>query len=173
MPTNFQPQPQSKQSQRRHSRPRYYTLIALGLVFSLPVVLAWLTLQLGWFTAGVNNQGQWVTGQVAADTQWRLIVPQAANCVACSQAESLLAPVLLALGRDGQRVRLLLTPATSDLSTGFVYIADPPGSLVLRYPLSDSPSPEQLLQDQPPQAPIMAKALLKDLRRLLTYSRAG
>ena len=153
---------------RRRSYQGYRTLIALVLVFLLPVGLAWLTLQQGWFKAGVNNHGQWVTGQVEADSQWRLIVPQTASCTPCTQAEPLLAQIILALGRDGERVQLMLTPATQDLSAGFVYIADPPGTLVMRYPLSGL-----LLQQQPQPEPMMAKALLKDLRRLLTYSRAG
>lgn len=168
-----------RQAEREQPLPRRYrTLVALWLVFLLPVGLAWLTLQQGWFTTGVNSHGQWVTGQVAADSQWRLIVPQATHCAACSQAEPLLAQVILALGRDSSRVRQLFMPASAELEAGFVYIADPPGTLIMRYPLdgqtqqgalpSEPRQPELLQPDQ-----IMAKALLSDVRRLLTYSRSG
>ena len=91
-----------------------------------------------------------------------------------------MAQLILALGRDAKRVRLMLTPASTELEAGFVYIADPPGMLVMRYPFLEShPSPQGLLsQQQLTEAPsssnrVMAKALLEDLRRLLTYSRAG
>lgn len=163
-----------RQAEREQPLPRRYcTLLALWLVFLLPVGLAWLTLQQGWFTTGVNNHGQWVTGQVTADSQWRLIVPQAANCVSCSQAEPLLAQVILALGRDSSRVRQLFIPASAELEAGFVYIADPPGTLIMRYPL-DGQLEQGALPSEPRQpAQIMAKALLSDVRRLLTYSRSG
>ncbi|WP_319782678.1 hypothetical protein [Oceanisphaera sp. IT1-181] len=173
-----------RQVGRRQPLPRRYcTLVALWLVFLLPVGLAWLTLQQGWFTTGVNSHGQWVTGQVAADSQWRLIVPQAANCAPCPQAEPVLAQLILALGRDGSRVRQLVMPATVELEVGFVYIADPPGTLIMRYLLYGQPpqvslqlelQPQGLLQEDLSQKDqVMAKALLSDVRRLLTYSRSG
>lgn len=173
-------QPQSKAERGVKKVRGYATLIALCLVFLLPVGLAWLTLQQGWFTKGVNNHGQWLTGQVAADSQWRLIIPQAAHCASCTDVEPLMAQLILTLGRDAKRVRLMLTPASTELEAGFVYIADPPGTLIMRYPFLEShPSPQGLLfqQQLAPNPPsnnrVMAKALLEDLRRLLTYSRAG
>lgn len=194
------------QPKRRLRKPRRYaSLIGLCLVFLLPIALAWLTLQQGWFTSGANNHGQWVVGQINADSQWRLIIPQAAHCAPCIDVEPLMAQLILSLGRDAKRVRLMLTPANVELEAGFVYIADPPGALVMRYPfLGQHLSPPSLLSEEPlakallteaslaeeelatallTKAPlakdslsssqVMAKALLEDLRRLLTYSRAG
>ena len=211
-----QPKPEPLQPKPCRTRPKAErqskktTLIALCLVFLLPMALAWLTLQQGWFTTGVSNAGQWVTGQIAADSQWRLIVPQAADCAPCADLEPLMAQLILALGRDAKRVRLMITPTSSELEAGFVYIADPPGTLILRYavlePLAtppkvlsqplgvdpqrpppelsedmraddkssaSKPSTSELSLDMTQRNQVMAKALLKDLRRLLTYSRAG
>lgn len=147
----------------RKRRPGYQSMLALLAVFLLPVGLAWLTLQQGWFSSGVNNHGQWVQGQINQDQQWRLLVPLTSTCAACRQGEPLLQQVVLALGRDSQRVRVVPMPANTELTAGFVYIADPPGKLVMRYPLHGETQADQ----------IMAKALLSDLRRLLTHSRAG
>lgn len=142
------------------------TLLALLAVFLLPVALAWITLSQGWFTPGVNSHGEWVQGQIAEDNQWRLILPIAPDCEACLQAAPLLNNIDIALGRDGDRVAVVQMPASHELEAGYVYIADPPGLLIMRYALSDTKS------DADKQSP-MGKALLSDLRRLLKYSRAG
>ncbi|WP_417616694.1 hypothetical protein [Oceanisphaera sp.] len=139
------------------------TLLALLAVFVLPVALAWLTLNQGWFTPGVNSHGEWVQGQVAEDDQWRLILPIAPGCEACLKAAPLLENIDTALGRDGDRVAVVQLPVSHELEAGYIYIADPPGLLIMRYGLPETD------QELPP----MGKALLSDLRRLLKYSRAG
>ena len=139
------------------------TILALLAAFLLPVVLAWLILTLGWFTPGVKAHGEWVQGRIAEDTQWRLVLPVSPECESCELAEPLLENIDLALGRDGSRVAVLRLPAGNELEAGFVYIADPPGMLIMRYPLSGDEADDR----------VTGKALLGDLRRLLKFSRAG
>lgn len=136
---------------------------ALLLVFLLPVGLAYISLQLGWFTPGVGNKGEWVAGNVGQARQWRLLLPTSADCSLCADSRPLLEQIDVALGRDSDRVEIVLLAASEQLEPGFVYIADPPGTLIMRYPLSADPG----------QSRAMGKDLLSDLRRLLKFSRAG
>lgn len=147
------------------------TLLALVAVFLLPMLLAWLTLSLGWFTSGVNNHGEWVQGQVAEDTRWRLILPISPDCDACLKTEPLLNNIVTALGRDGDRVTVIQLPTSNELAAGYIYIADPPGLLIMRYALPNAQSSGEPAVDN--EQAKMGKALLTDLRRLLKYSRAG
>ena len=151
---------------RHHSRPRKTVLVLLA-VFLLPVILAWLTLKQGWFTPGVNSHGEWVQGQISDDKQWRLILPITPDCATCTAAVPLLNNIDTALGRDSDRVAVVQLPASQDLEAGYVYIADPPGLLIMRYALPDTQVDADKAQS------VMGKALLSDLRRLLKYSRAG
>lgn len=136
---------------------------ALLGVFVLPVALAWLVLEQGWFRAGVNGHGEWIEGRVDGARQWRLILPEAEGCAGCAAALPLLRNIDLALGRDQDRVAVIRLPAGGALEAGFVYIADPPGQLIMRYALSGDEQQDRQL----------GKALLGDLRRLLKFSRAG
>ncbi|MFP2769090.1 hypothetical protein [Oceanisphaera sp. KMM 10153] len=148
---------------KHKTRKTHKTMLALLGVFLLPVGLAWLTLSQGWFTPGVKAHGEWVEGRITEDTQWRLVLPVPPECESCVLAEPLLNNIDLALGRDSNRVSVLRLPASTGLEAGFVYIADPPGLLIMRYPLSGDEVGDRLT----------GKALLGDLRRLLKFSRAG
>ncbi|AEY00426.1 hypothetical protein GU3_03345 [Oceanimonas sp. GK1] len=136
---------------------------ALLGVFLLPLALAWLVLEQGWFSAGTRGHGEWVEGHIDPATQWRLVLATETDCDYCGPAEQLLNNLDLALGRDGERVSVVQQPAAGPLEAGFVYIADPPGLLIMRYPLAGD---EQ-------QNVNTGRLLLQDLRRLLKYSRAG
>jgi hypothetical protein len=142
---------------------KHKPVLALVGVFLLPVALAWVVLQQGWFTPGVKGQGEWVEGRIAGARQWRLLLPLAPECGHCADAASLLHNIDLALGRDQERVAVMPVSAGPGLEAGFVYIADPPGQLVMRYALSGNEQQDRLT----------GKALLEDLRRLLKFSRAG
>lgn len=148
---------------KHKTRKSHKTIVALLGAFLLPVALAWLILTLGWFTPGVKAHGEWVQGRIAEDTQWRLVLPFTAECELCEQAGPLLNNIDLALGRDGTRVSVLRLPVNHELEAGFVYIADPPGMLIMRYPLSGDEVSDR----------VTGKALLSDLRSLLKFSRAG
>lgn len=142
---------------------KHKTVWALLLVFLLPVGLAYVTLQMGWFTPGVSNKGEWVEGRIGQAGHWRLLLPTSDGCIQCTQGRELADQIELALGREGDRVEVVQLAASEQLEAGFVYIADPPGTLIMRYPLSDEPE----------QSRLMGRALLGDLRRLLKFSRAG
>ncbi|WP_298721753.1 hypothetical protein [uncultured Oceanisphaera sp.] len=148
---------------KHKTRTSHKTILALLAAFLLPVLLAWLVLALGWFTPGVKAHGEWVQGQITEDTQWRLVLPVTPECESCELAEPLLENIDLALGRDSNRVSVLRLPVGNGLEAGFVYIADPPGMLIMRYSLSGEEASDRAT----------GKALLGDLRRLLKFSRAG
>ncbi|MDP5292808.1 hypothetical protein Q9290_10995 [Oceanimonas sp. CHS3-5] len=142
---------------------KHKPVLALLGVFLLPLALAWLVLEQGWFTAGTRGQGEWVQGHIDEATQWRLVLTTPNDCDYCESAGQLLNNLDLALGRDAERVTVVQQPASDMLEAGFVYIADPPGMLIMRYPLVGN---EQ--QDLG-----TGRLLLQDLRRLLKFSRAG
>ncbi|MDV2858734.1 hypothetical protein [Oceanimonas sp. CAM02] len=142
---------------------KHKPVLALVAVFLLPPLLAWLVLAKGWFTPGVTGHGEWVKGNISAAGQWRLVLVTDEPCDYCAPAKSLLHNLDLALGRNEGRVMVTEQPADELLEAGFVYIADPPGLLVMRYPMDKSAE----------QNRHTGKALLEDLRRLLKYSRAG
>ncbi|WP_107851168.1 hypothetical protein [Oceanimonas marisflavi] len=136
---------------------------ALIGVFLLPPLLAWLVLAQGWFTPGVRGHGEWVQGNINEAKQWRLVLVTTGQCDYCASAKHLLDNLDLALGRDEERVAVVQQPAGEGLEAGFVYIADPPGMLVMRYPMDSDTA----------QNRSTGRALLEDLRRLLKNSRAG
>ncbi|WMC10314.1 hypothetical protein PU634_14720 [Oceanimonas pelagia] len=138
-------------------------VLALLGVFLLPLALAWLVLEQGWFNAGTRGHGEWVQGHIGPARQWRLVLSRPQDCDYCESASRMLTNLNLALGRDGERVTVVQRPAGDVLEAGFVYIADPPGLLIMRYPLVGD---EQ-------QNISTGRRLLQDLRRLLKYSRAG
>ncbi|OYD23547.1 hypothetical protein [Oceanimonas baumannii] len=142
---------------------KHKPVLGLIAVFLLPPLLAALVLSQGWFTPGVRGHGEWVQGNISAAGQWRLVLVTDDPCDYCAPAKRMLNNLDLALGRDEVRVMVTEQPAGGLLEAGFVYIADPPGLLVMRYPMATDAG----------QNRHTGKALLEDLRRLLKYSRAG
>lgn len=169
------------------------TLLALVLVFLLPVAAAQLVLRMGWYQGGVTNHGELLQQSVQLteltaamdEPKWMLILaashtPGCDN--RCKQARYLMQQTYTALGREQDRVALVEVrssdhgdpqpPAGIILYAGKVsipalpetsiYLADPLGRLVLRYPLVD----EQ-------QLTLTGKGMLTDLKRLLKQSKIG
>ncbi|WAJ69946.1 hypothetical protein [Catenovulum adriaticum] len=122
-----------------------------------------------------------------ASGKWLMIVPSELDCQKlCQESTYLVKQADIALGRETQRVLpsryiatnqqlILLDQADPNhkfagiinppakLSKNYVYIADPLGQIILRYPISLKRE-ENL---------IAAKHLLADLRKLLKLSRVG
>jgi len=168
-------------------------ILALVVVFVLPLVAAKAVLELGWFTAGSTNKGallrppQALPG-TAADGKWHIayLLPQQCG-QRCRHALITLRQGYLALGREQRRVEswLLLT----DLSDPQILTGPLPLELQLR-PLPPGDRPDSLarpgtlflvdpggylvlsyqLTGDRHQDLLIGKDLLSDLRRLLKLS---
>lgn len=96
------------------SKTKKFTVIALIIVFILPVVLAKLALDNDWFNKGATNRGQLLDPIIDAsavfvktgeEPHWRLsyVIPQ--NCdAACENAVFSISQVRKAVGREMDRV---------------------------------------------------------------------
>lgn len=122
-----------------------------------------------------------------ASGKWLMIVPSELECQQlCQESTYLVKQTHIALGRETPRVlpsryistnqKLILLDQTdtnnqsagivnpsAQLSKDYVYIADPLGQIILRYPISLKREDNL----------IAAKHLLADLRKLLKLSRVG
>lgn len=160
--------------------------------FLLPVLLAYLSLQIGWFERGATNKGELLTPvrqhQLSLPEniqgKWLLLYQQPLDCQqSCKNAEYLMAQVKLAVGREMDRVdALLIAPqfnhaapdklqqliSSADFSFNqdkpdAIYLADPLGNVMLRYSIGEDKQ----------QSLLKAKEMLIDLKKLLKLSRIG
>lgn len=104
---------------------------------------------------------------LTATGRWQLLLTSPGSCEArCQYWQQQLTQVYRALGKEQGRVEWQLLVGHSAVASGsssdltplgeWVWVADPHGNLVLRYPLAMAP-----------------EDLLRDLRRLLKVSRIG
>lgn len=175
---------------------RFLTLFAL--VCLCPVVLAFLLLQSSARQTATTNQGQWFSEELqllepvsGGAAHWRLAYVVADHCAAdCQQTLQLMQNIDLALGRKNNQLDLVVLSnqqlasgwqaspagAATVLTTGVqlqplklaserfahqLVLVAPQGIALLRYPL---PSDPQYL-------PLVGKALLADLQKLLKFDR--
>lgn len=151
-------------------------LLGLVLVFLASPAIAWLVLNQHWFEGGVTAKGEWVEGQVPQQGRWHMLMPTQAVCDArCEAGLFLLHQSWLALGQERERVvpmrlggesgdpLIQVAENQTGLAQGFIYIADPQGRLILRYPI--------VLEAGGGLS--AGEALLADLRKLLKLSRIG
>lgn len=167
-------------------------LLIMLFVFILPALAAFLALKGQWFEPAVTNKGELLQPAIQFKTdnlndemsgKWLLIVPVDESCpTICQESRYLAHQANLALGKESHRVKpvqyLLSTQQFSvldsdvsqriqinslGLSSDFIYIADPLGQIILRYPITY----------QRESNLIVAKHLLADLRKLLKLSRIG
>ncbi len=155
---------------------------------ALPLLAAKLVLELGWFSAGVSNQGQWQQNEVfllpatEAKAHWRIAVAPAAACQQqCQQALHTVKQLYIGLGRKQEQVAPVLLaaqplpqdyamfsqssalqPLPAELSDRIMLI-DQQGLVLLSYPMP---------QTEAEMAPI-AKAIRQDLLKLLNYDRTS
>lgn len=156
---------------------RRAVILGLTASFVLPFVFGSLAYEHGWFRGGVTNHGELIQPPLAlsALTQppkltaqqqghWLLIQVEAADCdEACQHGRETLTRLQAGLGRERDRVAVLLLPADAALSAGHWYIADPRGWIMLRYAApADAAQVLQRVQD-----------VLDDLHKLLKVSRIG
>ena len=169
-------------------------LLALGALFSLPVVLGWIAYLTGWVPGTTSNYGTLLQPRpldmpplAALRGKWVLLQFDGAACDArCEQKLYTMRQVRRAQGREMVRVERLwivtdsaaLRPAllaaiegtriargagshadffpAGDALREHIYLVDPLGNLMLRFPRDPDPS-----------------KMLKDLERLLKVSRFG
>lgn len=190
------------------------TIIGFLIIFTLPVVMAWIAYFSGWFEdAATTNKGEWVKPVMAfeqfnpvyADQKpllmkpgetWKLIYPGKVSQCQEEQSDSsclinlfLIGQTHLALGKESYRVERIIfngsatyeqqqlttlqnrfvdlqvvngdTDTTAALSESYIYIADPLGNIMLRYPVADTKESVFL----------KGKDILSDLKKLLKLSR--
>jgi hypothetical protein len=167
------------------------TLLLVGLACVAPVILATLAYFLNWGTGGTGNYGELIPPRVVAGEalerlrgKWVLVTFDQAACDAyCEKKLYFMRQTRRAQGKEQLRVeRLWLVtdagrPAAELLqaiegthvapaaeagkafpgnAADHIYLVDPVGNLMLRFPRDPDP-----------------KRIIKDLNRLLKYSRIG
>ncbi|PCS23213.1 hypothetical protein [Candidatus Enterovibrio escicola] len=170
---------------------RKKTLILVGTLFILPVVLAQLVLEFGWYNKGVMNNGILLypsekVGWLQQSGQWRLVYTFPSFCDAqCESALFQLTQSLIAVGTERDRVSSIVLMPTEqsidDIKIGYqnisslqhaflsalpysenaIYIVDPFNNLIMAYPVPQG-KVAQITQ---------GKGLLSDLRVLMKLSK--
>jgi hypothetical protein len=151
-------------------------LAGIFLVCAAPFVLGWLAYEYRWFAGAAGNYGELIPPRPLAGPlaplrgKWVLVTLDRAACdPAC---EKKLYTVRLGLLRDAGRPAPQLLAALEDAHVAaadaelvkafpgdplaHVYLVDPLGNLMMRFPAGPEPS-----------------KVIKDLQRLLKYSRFG
>ena len=155
--------------------------------FLVPVIAAVLVLQSGWLPGSKSNNGRLLTEQVAMQhwqehplSPWTIAMVNQPPCAACAEQWQDVQSLYVALGKNQGKVRLALLgeeltgitaehptlhldTAPSQLKPGNLYLIDHHGLVVLEYDYVSQPQENRLIH----------KGLLKDLKKLLNYSRSS
>lgn len=164
-------------------------LLLIFLACAAPFVLAWAAWLFGWAPGATGNYGELIAPRPVAGEplaalrgKWVLVMFDAAACDAyCEKKLYYMRQVRRAQGRDQERIERLWivtdggkpradvlaaiegTHLSRTSPAGFpgeprdhIYLVDPLGNLMMRFPRDPDPS-----------------RMLKDLQRLLKYSRIG
>jgi hypothetical protein len=161
--------------------------LKLGLVFlacAAPFVLGWLAYEFGWGVAGGGNYGELIQPRPVAGPlaplkgKWVLVTFDTATCDAsCEKKLYIVRQIRKAQGKEADRIErlwvvtdggkpraeLLAAIEGARVATGEldfkgddIYLVDPLGNLMMRFPKDPDPA-----------------KMIKDLQRLLKYSRFG
>lgn len=166
-------------------------LLLFVLCCVLPLLLAKLVLEMGWFNGGVSSKGQWQQQEVfllaASDDKahWRLAVSPGTSCSQrCHQALYTVKQLYVGLGRKQTQVQpvylaesLQESQAIKDFPM-FSYIAalqPVPAALQDHILLIDQQGLVLLSYPMPAEADMAttAKAIRQDLLKLLNYDRTS
>jgi hypothetical protein len=163
-------------------------LAAVVAVCAAPFVLGWLAYEYHWFSGQSGNYGELIAPRplggalVPLRGKWVFVTVDAAACAAaCERKLYVVRQVRRGQGKDAERIERLwlladggkpraellaaiegshVVPATPELfgalPGNYIYLVDPLGNLMMRFPGDPDPS-----------------KLIKDLQRLLKYSRFG
>ncbi len=166
--------------------------LKLGLIFlacAAPFVLGWAAWYFGWWTGSPGNYGELVAPRPLNGPlfeplrgKWLLVAVDTPSCDAyCEKKLYFMRQLRTAQGKDQSRIERVwvltdagtprpelvaayegtrIAPANADRFPGnpvdHLYLIDPRGNLMMRFPRDPDPS-----------------RMLKDLQRLLKYSRIG
>lgn len=161
--------------------------LKLGLVFlacAAPFVLGWAAYYFGWGAGSSGNYGELIPPRAVAGPlaplkgKWVLVTFDAAACdAACEKKLYVVRQVRRAQGKEAERIERLwvvtdaatpkpelvaaiegshLAAGPLDFQGDGIYLVDPLGNLMMRFPREPDP-----------------KKMIKDLQRLLKYSRFG
>lgn len=161
--------------------------LKLGIVFlacAAPFVLGWAAYYFGWGAGSSGNYGELIPPRPVAGPlaplkgKWVLVTFDAAACnAACEKKLYIVRQVRRAQGKESDRIERLwvvtdggkprpelvaaiegshIAAAELDFRGDDIYLVDPLGNLMMRFPRDPDPS-----------------KVIKDLQRLLKYSRFG
>ena len=159
-------------------------LALIFLACAAPFPLGWLAYELGWGGARSGNYGELIAPRPVDGPigplkgKWVLVTFDAAACdSACEKKLYIVRQVRRALGQDAERVERLwvitdarkpraellaaiegshVSAAPLDFQGDRIYLVDPLGNLMMRFPQDPDPS-----------------KMIKDLQRLMKYSGFG
>ncbi|MFK3864887.1 transmembrane cytochrome oxidase associated protein [Pseudoalteromonas rhizosphaerae] len=158
-------------------------LIFIGCCL-VPLILAYLALKLEWIPSASSNKGEFLKQEIklkdwkkTEHKQWTIALNHPAQCQqACAQQLQALENLYIALGKNQGKVDVAILgqtqqkelpwrqlPEVDVLQPASLYLIDHMGLVVLQYPYHSEPQQNRLTQ----------KGLLKDLKKLLNYSRSS
>ncbi|MFY8273828.1 transmembrane cytochrome oxidase associated protein [Pseudoalteromonas sp. SSDWG2] len=155
--------------------------------FLIPLVAAVLVLKSGWLPDTQSNNGRFLGEQVEVPTwqdyplsPWTIAMVNAPQCDACEAQWQDVQSLYVALGKNQGKVRLAvlgeepeavqsehptlhISSAPQQLKAGNLYLIDHHGLVVLEYDYAPVEEENRMVH----------KGLLKDLKKLLNYSRSS
>lgn len=150
----------------------------------VPLILAYLALKLDWIPSASTNNGEFLTTEIklknwqnSEHKQWTIALNHPQQCQdACAQQLQALDNLYVALGKNQGKVDMVILGSaqkststwrqiagSDELKPASLYLIDHMGLVVLQYPYQQEPQQNRLVQ----------KGLLKDLKKLLNYSRSS
>jgi hypothetical protein len=151
---------------------------------AIPLILAYSALKLDWLPTAITNNGDFLRQEVKFENwqknnpkQWTIALNYSRYCNhPCSEQLAALDNLYIALGKNQGKVDMAIIgePQVNNLpwkiiseqkslQPGSLYLIDHMGLVVLEYPFKAQSHENRLVQ----------KGLLKDLKKLLNYSRSS
>jgi len=159
-------------------------LLLFVICCAIPLALAYGALKFDWLPTAITNHGEFLKQEVKLTNwqknnpkQWTIALNYSAECnSACNEQLSALDNLYVALGKNQGKVDMAVMGIVNDkklpwkmisgqqnLKPASLYLIDHMGLVVLEYPFKTQPQENRLVQ----------KGLLKDLKKLLNYSRSS
>ena len=159
-------------------------LVLFVVCCAVPLVLAYGALKLDWLPSAITNNGEFLQQEVKLENwqqhnpkQWTIALNYSNKCNAsCNEQLNALDNLYIALGKNQGKVDMAVMGAPKvknipwktfnaqqNLQPASLYLIDHMGLVVLEYPFKEQPQENRLVQ----------KGLLKDLKKLLNYSRSS
>lgn len=151
---------------------------------AIPLILAYGALKFDWLPTAITNHGEFLSENVKFENwsqsnpkQWTIALNYSSQCnTPCSEQLEALNNLYVALGKNQGKVDMAIMGRPGDknspwkiiadqqsLQPASLYLIDHMGLVVLEYPFKAQPQENRLVQ----------KGLLKDLKKLLNYSRSS